>query len=122
MLLKRYPQETRVLVGSARQLIRGLLPKIEESTDSSAPVIGYRYGPGWSGLVCTLILSKSGVKLGLVGGADLNDPHGLLRGAGRVHRYIQLHAPEDLHQVGVSRLIVEARTVWEKRTSANVPS
>jgi hypothetical protein len=49
-------------------------------------------------MVCTLILSKSGVKLGLVGGAALSDPYGLLAGTGKVHRHVQLRAPEDLKQ------------------------
>ena len=43
---------------------------------------------GLSGNVCTLILSKSGVKLGLVHGSELADPNGLLEGSGKVHRNI----------------------------------
>ena len=73
-LVQSYPLGVQTLAHGARGLIRRLLPAIEESVDSSAPVIAYGYGSGYRGMVCTLILSKSGVKLGLVRGADLDDP------------------------------------------------
>jgi len=55
-------------------------------------VVGYGYGPGYKGPVCTLILSKTGVKLGLPYAAALSDPDGLLEGTGKVHRFVQLRA------------------------------
>ena len=47
--------------------------------------------------MATIILSKKGVKLGLVGGAKLPDPDKLLAGTGKVHRCI---AFTELSQVG----------------------
>ena len=108
MLLEAYPTEVRALARSARRLIRQLLPAVDEQVDAAAPVIGYSCGAGYRGLVCTLILSKSGVKLGLVNGAALDDPHDLLEGSGKVHRYIQLHAAGDLRKPGVDRLLKAA--------------
>ena len=61
-------------------------------------------GDRYKGMVCTLILSKSGVKVGLVGGAALSDPYGLLAGPGKVHRHVQLRAPQDLKQAGLRQL------------------
>jgi len=80
----------QALFSGARALIHRLLPNVEETADASAPVVGYGYGPGYRGVVCTLILSKSGVKLGLARGAELADPRGLLEGSGKVHRYVAL--------------------------------
>ena len=59
-------------------------------------MIAYSYGPGCKGLVCTLILSRKGVKLGIVRGSELPDPKQLLEGSGKVHRFVQLNAPADL--------------------------
>lgn len=118
-LLQAYPADVQALAQEARRLIRRLLPDSAEGVDSSAPLISYSYGPGYRGAVCTLILSKSGVKLGLVRGTELDDPRGLLQGSGKVHRYIQLHAPGDLRQAGVSQLIKAAHTACRNRMKAS---
>jgi len=118
-LVRSYPLEVQTLAHGARGLIRRLVPAIEESVDSSAPVIAYGYGAGYRGMVCTLILSKSGVKLGLVRGADLDDPYGLLKGRGKVHRYVQLEAPGDLRRAGVSLLIKAADSACRQRNRAS---
>ncbi len=114
-LLNSYPGAVYKLASDARQLIRRSLPKVEENADPSAPVIAYGYGSGYRGMVCTLILSKSGVKLGLVRGGELADPHHLLAGSGRVHRYIPLRTPADLRQAGVTALIKDAYAAWRER-------
>ena len=54
-------------------LVLSALPQVEETIDPSAGVIGYGYGPGYKGLICTLILSQAGVKLGVTDGATLPD-------------------------------------------------
>src|SRR5215471_2102776 len=89
-LLALYPAEVQELASAARKSLSEWLPGLEETVDASVPVIGFGYGPGYKGTVCTLLLSKSGVKLGLARGSELPDPHGLLQGKGKVHRYIQL--------------------------------
>jgi hypothetical protein len=65
--------------------------------------------------VCTLILSKTGIKLGLVGGATLPDPHRLLSGSGKVHRQMQLSTPADLRQAGVKALVLAASVACRAR-------
>ena len=66
-------------------------------------------------MVFTLILSKTGVKLGLVRGAELSDPNGLLEGSGKVHRYIQLRTEWDLDRAAVKQLVKAAHTAWKQR-------
>jgi hypothetical protein len=113
-LLQAYPGEVRALFSGARGLIRRLLPKVEETVDGSAPVVGYGYGPGYRGVACTLILSKSEVKLGLVRGGELADLRGLLEGSGKVHRYVALRRPADLRKAGLSRLVKAAYAAWRE--------
>ena len=75
-LLSGYPTHVQELAQHIRRWVKKLLPHASEHADMSARLIGYSYGPGYKGAVCTLILSKTGIKLGLVGGAALADPHG----------------------------------------------
>jgi hypothetical protein len=114
-LLEGHPQDVQAIALAARQSLRKWLPGVQESADASAPVLGYSFGPGYRGLVCTLILSKSGVKLGLVRGSELADPHGLLAGSGKVHRHIPLGAASDLQKAGVSQLVKAAYKAWKER-------
>jgi len=117
VLLDRYPAEVRVLALRARQLIRRLMPDVEERVDRTAPLIGYGYGPGYKDTVCVLILSKTGVKVGLPFGRTLEDPHRLLKGAGKLHRHIQLTDGKDLRRPGVSSLIRGAYGAWRRRNA-----
>jgi hypothetical protein len=114
-----YPAEVSDLAAAARTLINGILPGAEETLDPSAKVIGFGYGPGYKGCVCTLILSRNGVKLGIPYGATMPDPDGLLRGAGKVHRHIALKTLGDLKQPGVKGLIKAALAGWKERTKGD---
>lgn len=115
MHLGSYPDSTQTLVQRARKLLRDWLPEATETEDSSARLFGYSYGPGYRGTVCTLILSKSGAKLGIPQGASFPDPHKLLRGAGKVHRHVPLNAAEDLQRPGVKELIIAASAACHER-------
>lgn len=114
-VLASFPPEVQDLAGAARRLLLKLLPQAEETVDPTAAVLSYGYGAGYRGMICTVLLSKSGVKIGLVGGAELADPHGLLEGAGKKHKYIQLHTASDLAGPGVKQLIEAAYAAWQER-------
>lgn len=51
----------------ARQMIIDTVPDLLEMVDRRARVIGYGFGASYKDLICTIILSKSGAKLGIVG-------------------------------------------------------
>jgi hypothetical protein len=104
-LLAKYPDDVQELALQTRKFILQQVRQAIESVDASAPVIGYGYGPGYKDTICTMILSKSGVKLGLVGGAALPDPQRLMEGSGKVHRYVQLHGAADLKRRGLKPLL-----------------
>lgn len=114
-LLGSYPAEVQRLALAARSFILRSLPGAQETVDGSAPVIGYGYGAGYKGIVCTLLLSKTGVKLGLARGAELPDPDRLLEGTGKVHRYVRLRTAASLEHPGLARLVKAARAGMEKR-------
>ena len=88
-----------------RHTIRSALPDAYEDLDRPGRVVGYSYGPGYTGLVCTIILSKTGVKLGVVGSAQMADPANLLEGAGKRHRYIAFAQAEDFERAGIRDIL-----------------
>jgi hypothetical protein len=118
VLLQSYSESVQLLTQAARKFVKRWLPDAAESVDEKARLIAYSHGPGYTGMICTLILSKTGVKLGLAAGASLADPDGLLRGSGKVHRYVQLTDPKDLQQPGVKQLLLEASAACRRRLLA----
>jgi hypothetical protein len=116
--LETYPPEVRELTLASRRLIAAALPGAQETLDESAKVIGYGYGPGYKGVVCTLILSRSGVKIGIARAVELPDPRHLLQGTGKVHRYVPIVERADLEQVGLRPLLAAALTAWRRRNEA----
>jgi len=115
-LLAVYSPEVQELASAARRSLREWLPGVEEAVDGTAPVIGFGYGPGYKGMVCTLLLNKSGVKLGLARGSELADPHCLLEGKGKVHRYVQLRNIADLDKKPIKELVKAAHKAWKARS------
>jgi hypothetical protein len=81
---------------ATRDLLLDLFPDAIETAEGRE--LGYGFDRGYKGLVFTISLKKSGVNLGVVGGASLVDPDGLLRGTGKLHRHVEIlesHAVED---------------------------
>ena len=115
-LLEKYDENVRELAAESRRWLRETLPGIEEVADPKANLIGYSYGPGYAGLVATLILSKKGVKIGIFRGSELADPRGLMAGAGKVHRHVAIEAIADLRQPGLKPLLKSASAAWKKRS------
>jgi hypothetical protein len=115
-LLKTYPTNVRDIAMEARKVILASIPDVQEMVDRPDRVIGYGFGTGYGDLICTIILSKKGAKLGIVGGADLPDPNGLLEGTGRRHRYIALANVSDLKKPGLKGLLKAGLAAWEQRS------
>jgi hypothetical protein len=113
-LLKTYPANVQDVAREARQIIIDTIPELLEMVDRPARVIGYGFGPGYKDMICTIILSKTGVKLGIVGSADLPDPNGLLEGAGKRHRYVALAKPSDVRKPGLKTLLKARVVAWRK--------
>lgn len=117
-LLSTYSPDIQNLAGAAHNLIVATLPKIEVTYDNSANVVGFGFGPGYKNLICTIILSRKGVKIGIFRGTELEDPNALLRGSGKVHRYVELTALSDLKKPGLRPLLKAALASWKQRSKA----
>jgi hypothetical protein len=109
------PALVQELALAARQLLLAALPDAIEIPDAKAKLVGYGYGTGYKDIVATLLLSKTGVKIGLAQGASLPDPTSLLQGAGKVHRYVEVRTQEQLRQAEVQQLLQAALSAWRRR-------
>ena len=115
--MSAYPASTRALIALARATLLAALPNATESVDATARVLGYGYGPGYKDTVATLILSKTGVKIGIPFGARLADPEGLLTGQGKVHRHIPIETAAQLKSRALESLLRSAYGSWEARSA-----
>ena len=106
----------REIVLAVRTLVFEILPQPLEMIDTSCKLIGYGFGQRYADMVCSLIPSKMGVKLGLAYGASLPDPNGLLGGEGKVHRHINFQSPADVHRSGVRPLLKAALAAQQARS------
>jgi len=114
-ILAKYPGEVSELAIAARKLILKELPNIEEIPDEKANMIAFGYDHTYKDLICTIILSKKGIKIGLNKGSELPDPTGLLEGSGKVHKYVQINKANDLKDPALQQLINEGLKAWKLR-------
>lgn len=112
-----YPAPVEELAHRLRALIFETVPGVGEMLDRSARVVGYGFGTGYKDTVCAIVMSKTGVKLGLSDGKSLPDPKGLLAGEGKRHAHVAFATPADLKRPGVKPLLRACHAAWKKRAT-----
>jgi len=115
-LVAAYPAQTQELISVARAALMAAFPGATETVDTKARVLGYGYGAGYKDTVATLILSKTGVKIGIPYGAQLADPADLLTGQGKVHRHIPVETEAQLKSRALADLLRAAHDAWKLRS------
>lgn len=115
VLIGLYPEEVQTSFIATRSWLLEQCPELQEEVDVTSNVVGYLLGPGYKGTVCTLILSKREIKLGLAHSASFLDPNGLLRGKGKVHRYVPIPAAGPASVPGLNDLLDQAITACRIR-------
>ncbi len=115
-IIAKYPPEIKELTEEARILLLKLLPGVEEMSDPSANIIGYGYSNKYTDLICTIILSKKGIKIGFYKGTELPDPVAILTGTGKVHKYAEIKTMNDLKNPALKNLIKAGYKAWEIRS------
>jgi len=112
--LSKYNEEVFINALTLRELLLANLPNIIEQIDSPAKMIAYCYGQKYSELICVIIPSKKGLKLGFNRGTELSDPEKLLEGAGKISRYVQIKSIEQMKSLALKKLFSEALTVYKQ--------
>ena len=115
-IISKFSAETAMLATQLRRFLQEELKGINEIPDNKLSIIGYGFGPGYKDLICTILLSKSGVKLGLSHGAELPDPQSMLEGKGKVHRYVMIKNEGMLMSPAFRQLINEALSAYKKKS------
>ena len=113
--LSLYPDAVRNVGLALRTTILAALPRVEETVDRPGRILGYGFGTGYAGAICTIIPSKTGMKLGIVNGASLHDPAGLLEGAGKRHKYVAVKDAATARSAAVTALLKAAYAAWKGR-------
>jgi hypothetical protein len=116
--LATYPPGVRDVALQLRRTIVDTIPGIRETLDRSARMVGYGFGPGYADMICTIIPSKKGVKLGIARGTRLPDPRKLMEGAGKLHRYVALAKLSDVKRPGLKPLLKTAVAAWKNSKRA----
>jgi len=118
-ILSQYEGEVASLGSLLRKFLLKHLPGITEQPDVKANLIGYSYGPGYKDLICTIMMSKKGVKLGFYKGGELPDPHHLLTGSGKVHKYVEIKSGQDIGSPVLLDLLEHAIQAYQKRMAGS---
>ena len=79
-ILSKYSDDVSTLGLELRTFLLERLGDINEQADEAAGIIGYNYGTGYKDLICTIMPSTQGIKLGFYKGTELPDPAKLLTG------------------------------------------
>jgi hypothetical protein len=101
-----------------RQLLLKNLPNIIEQIDIPAKMISYTYGQKYAEMICAIIPSKKGLKLGFNRGVDLRDPDKLLEGTGKISRYVEIKSEEEINSLVLKKLIEAALAAYKERIKA----
>src|SRR5262245_54673130 len=115
-LVDQYPEATRKLIAVARKTLKSAFPKVAETADLKRRLLCYAYGPGYKGVVATLILIKQPVKIGIPYATCPPDPQGLLAGAGKRQRNMAAASPAELERPAVTRLLAASLAAWKERS------
>jgi len=117
-ILLQYVQKISVLGFQLRDFLFSVLKDIQEEADDSSNIISYNYGKGYSNIICTIIPSKKGIKLGFYKGSELPDPDKLLTGSGKVHKFVEIKSKSDLSNPALLKLVQEAVKAYHKRINS----
>lgn len=117
--LGSYPPTSQAAADALRRAVRALLPDAQEILDRPAKIVAYGFGPGYANMICTIIPSQKGVKLGIVNGAELPDPKQLLAGAGKRHRHLAFAAASEVKTSVIAPFVKARVRAWKAETGSS---
>ena len=107
-ILSAYEENIATLGLQLRKYLLAELKDINEEVDVAANIISFNYGSGYKNVICVIIPSKKGIKLGFYKGSELHDPTKLLTGTGKVHRFAEIRSAQDIRNPALKELLREA--------------
>ena len=113
--LSNYSDEVRTNAQKLREMLLSTLPDIIEQVDLPAKMIAYCYGQKYSDMICVVIPSKKGLKLGFSRGVELPDPDKLLEGTGKISRYVVITSEKQIKSAAIKKLVINAFELYSQR-------
>jgi hypothetical protein len=113
--LSQYSTEVLTHALLVREVLLKQLPDITEQLDLSAKMVAYCYGQKYADLICVLIPSKKGLKLGFNRGIDLPDPDKILEGTAKMSRYVVIKSKEKIKSAALKQLLKAALLAYKER-------
>ena len=107
-ILSKYEEKISTPGFLLRDFLLKNIANINEQPDEPGNIIGFNYGTGYKDLICTIIPSRKGMKLGFYKGSELADPAKLLTGSGKVHKYVEINSAKDISNPALKTLLSEA--------------
>lgn len=115
--LSQYTEQVIIHAFFLREILFLNLPDILEKVDLPARMIAYTYGQKYIQMICTIIPSKKGLKLGFYRGIDLPDPDQLLEGTGKISRYVNITSEKQIKSLAIKKLIKASLADYKNRTA-----
>lgn len=112
--LSQYPDSVYANAIKLREVLLANLPNIIEQLDVPAKIIAYCYGQKYAELICVIIPSKKGLKLGFNRGVHLSDPAHLLKGTGKISRYVEINSEKDIDAPALQILLEDALKLYKQ--------
>ena len=116
--LSQYDKRVYSIACKLRSVLLANLPGIIEQLDVPARIVAYCYGQKYSEMICTIIPSKKGLKLGFYKGNELPDPGKMLEGSGKISRYAEIKTEEQINSLALKKLLSEALSAYKQRMIA----
>ncbi|MDR2084393.1 MAG: DUF1801 domain-containing protein [Bacteroidales bacterium] len=110
--LSQYDEQVIDNVLQLRDIVLANLPNVIEQIDLPAKMVAYCYGNKYSELICTIIPSKKGVKLGFNRGTKIHDPNNLLKGVGKISRYVEIKNTKDIDKKALIDMVKDAYELY----------
>ena len=113
--LSQYNEDVFTNAIKLREIILANLPGVIEQLDIPARMIAYCYGQKYAEMICTIIPSKKGIRLGFYKGPDLPDPDNLLEGTGKISRYVEIKSEKQIKSPALKILLASALAAYKQR-------
>lgn len=111
--LQAYAPHVQQLALAVRHMLLERLPDITEQVDLPAKMMAYTYGEKYKDVICVVIPSKQGLKLGFNRGVDLPDPFGQLQGSGKISRYVVIKSVQQVESAELAGLVASALAAYK---------
>jgi hypothetical protein len=117
--LSTYPPEVQQLAQRTRELVKAIVPDVQERVYEAYKTIGYGSGTKMDAMFCYIAPLKDRINLGFYRGVVLPDADGLLEGTGKLLRHVKVRSMAEVEKPALRQLISDAVAELERVSGAS---